>query len=70
MSTLSARTDGVKSVVPGRRGHWLVEANRDVRPELARLVVEGGGSLRNLDLRRAQLDQAYNRYFAEAGHDA
>ncbi|WP_244563675.1 hypothetical protein [Ensifer aridi] len=60
----------MKSVVPGRRGHWLVEANRDVRPELARLVVEGGGSLRNLDLRRAQLDQAYNRYFAEAGHDA
>ncbi|WP_081159195.1 ABC transporter ATP-binding protein [Ensifer aridi] len=70
LSTLSARTDGVKSVVPGRRGHWLVEANRDVRPELARLVVEGGGSLRNLDLRRAQLHQAYNRYFAEVGHDA
>ncbi|WP_085032493.1 ABC transporter ATP-binding protein [Ensifer aridi] len=70
LSGLSARTDGVKSVVPGRRGHWLVEANRDVRPELARLVVEGGGSLRNLDLRRAQLDQAYNRYFAEVGHDA
>jgi len=70
LSGLSARIDGVKSIVPGRRGHWLVEANRDVRPELARLVVEGGGSLRNLDLRRAQLDQAYNRYFAEVGHDA
>lgn len=61
---------GIKSVVPGRQGHWLVEAERDVRPELARFVVEGGGALKNLDLRRASLDQAYNRYFREVGHGA
>ncbi|WVT75605.1 ABC transporter ATP-binding protein (plasmid) [Sinorhizobium chiapasense] len=61
---------GIKSIVPGRQGHWLVEAERDVRPELARFVVEGGGALKNLDLRRASLDQAYNRYFKEVGHDA
>lgn len=58
-------TDGVKSVRQGDAGHWEVEATRDVRPDLARLVVQGGGSLRNLDLRRARLDQAYNRYFRE-----
>lgn len=69
--TATARlTDGVKSIVQGRRGHWLVEAERDVRPELARLIVEAGGALKNLDLRRARLDQAYNRYFKEIGHDA
>jgi ABC-2 type transport system ATP-binding protein len=62
-------TDGVKSIVPGRQGHWLVEAECDVRPELARLVVEAGGALKNLDLRRARLDQAYNRYFKEIDHD-
>ena len=62
--------EGVKSIAADRDGHWLVEAERDVRPELARLVVQGGGSLRNLDLRRARLDQAYSRYFKEFAHDA
>jgi ABC-2 type transport system ATP-binding protein len=56
-------TQGVRSVVAGRDGHWLVEAERDVRPELARLIVEAGGALKNLDLRRARLDEAYRRYF-------
>jgi ABC-2 type transport system ATP-binding protein len=58
-------TDGVKAVRPREGGCWEVEATRDVRPELARLVVEGGGALRNMDLRRARLDEAYNRYFRE-----
>ncbi|PDT81638.1 ABC transporter ATP-binding protein [Sinorhizobium sp. BJ1] len=70
LSALGTSAEGVKSIVPGRQGHWLVEAERDVRPELARLVVGAGGSLRNLDLRRARLDQAYNRYFQEVVHDA
>ncbi|BCH21547.1 ABC transporter ATP-binding protein [Mesorhizobium sp. L-8-3] len=70
LASAGMSTDGVKSIVPGRPGHWLVEAERDVRPELARLVVEAGGALKNLDLRRARLDQAYNRYFKEIGHDA
>jgi ABC-2 type transport system ATP-binding protein len=61
---------GVKSITSGEHGHWLVEAERDVRPELARLVVQAGGSLRNLDLRRARLDDAYRRYFAGMRHAA
>jgi ABC-2 type transport system ATP-binding protein len=56
-------------VVAGRDGHWLVEAERDVRPELSRLIVEAGGALKNLDLRRARLDEAYRRYF-EGARDA
>jgi ABC-2 type transport system ATP-binding protein len=61
----ASSTDGVKSVRLAEAGRWEVEATRDVRPDLARLVVEGGGSLRNLDLRRARLDRAYNRYLAQ-----
>ncbi|RWH82154.1 MAG: ABC transporter ATP-binding protein [Mesorhizobium sp.] len=70
LSKVATSVAGVKSIAPGREHHWLVEAERDVRPDLARRVVEAGGALRNLDLRRARLDQAYNRYFEELGHDA
>lgn len=63
-------TDGIKAVRSAKSGRWEVEATSDVRPELARLVVQGGGSLRNLDLRRARLDQAYNRYFREVANAA
>ncbi|AUX78584.1 ABC transporter ATP-binding protein [Sinorhizobium fredii] len=70
LSELGTSAEGVKSIVAGRQGHWLVEAERDVRPELARLIVDAGGSLKNLDLRRARLDQAYSRYFREVVHDA
>jgi ABC-2 type transport system ATP-binding protein len=63
-------TDGIKSVRSAESGRWEVEAMRDVRPDLARLVVQGGGSLEKLDLRRARLDQAYNRYFREVANAA
>ncbi|WP_199773306.1 hypothetical protein [Sinorhizobium fredii] len=70
LTELGTSAEGVTSIAPGRHGHWLVESDRDVRPELARLVVDAGGSLKNLDLRRARLDQAYNRYVREVVHDA
>ncbi|TDX76144.1 ABC-2 type transport system ATP-binding protein [Neorhizobium sp. R1-B] len=61
---------GVRRVSMLNETVWQVEADRDVRPELARLIVQAGGSLINLDLRRARLDEAYNRYFREYGHEA
>lgn len=70
LGLVAGRAQGVKSISEGRNGHWLVEAERDVRPELARLIVAAGGSLRNLDLRRARLDEAYRRYFEEQRHAA
>jgi ABC-2 type transport system ATP-binding protein len=70
LAALGARADGVKAVSRGPDGHWQIEAERDVRPQLARLIVEAGGTLHNLDLRRARLDQAYNRYFREVGNEA
>lgn len=65
LSSLAAQVDGVTSVTHPVDGHWQCEAVRDVRPELARQIVAAGGTLRNLDLRRTRLDEAYNRYFRE-----
>lgn len=70
LTTAAGSAEGVTSVTPGEGDHWQVEATRDVRPELARLIVQAGGSLKNLDLRRARLDQAYNRYFREVENAA
>jgi len=64
LSALATTVDGVKNV-RAVNGHWQCEAVRDVRPQLAQQIVVAGGALRNLDLRRARLDEAYGRYFRE-----
>lgn len=64
LSALVTTVDGVKNV-RAVNGHWQCDAVRDVRPQLAQQIVVAGGSLRNLDLRRARLDEAYGRYFRE-----
>ena len=64
LTELARAIDGVKNVKPVN-GHWQCEAVHDVRPQLAQLIVTAGGALRNLDLRRAGLDEAYGRYFRE-----
>jgi ABC-2 type transport system ATP-binding protein len=43
-----------------------VDADRDLRPEIARRVIAAGGQLRNMALRRAGLDEVYVRYFEQA----
>jgi ABC-2 type transport system ATP-binding protein len=45
---------------------WRVDADRDLRPEIARRVIASGGQLRNMALRRAGLDEVYVRYFEQA----
>lgn len=70
LTKVAGSAHGVKSIIAGQNGHWSVEAERDVRPELARLIVGAGGDLKNLDLRRARLDDAYRRYFTEVRHAA
>jgi ABC-2 type transport system ATP-binding protein len=64
-----AAVPGVKAV--SRAGAlWEVEAERDVRPELARQVVARDGTLRRLELKRSRLGEAYNRYFREVANAA
>jgi ABC-2 type transport system ATP-binding protein len=64
LSAFATTVDGVKNV-KAVNGHWQCEAVRDVRPQLAQRIVAAGGALRNLDLRRARLDEAYGGYFRE-----
>lgn len=70
LASLAKSLDAVKSVTAPAEGLWQVEATGDIRPELAKLVVENGGALKNLDLHRARLDEAYNRYFREVANAA
>lgn len=49
-------------------GSWYLEARRDLRPELARTVLEAGGELLELGLEEPSLDEVYARYFQEVRH--
>lgn len=70
LQNVGAQISGVSSVQRQSDGRWQVEATHDVRPDLARLIVSSGGLLKNLDLRRARLDEAYDQYFKELAHAA
>lgn len=70
---LGAALEGMAGVAAVERhddGLWRIETTSDLRPELARRVVERGGALRSLDAHRAPLGEIYARYFAEARHEA
>ena len=57
------------SRVEAEGGRYRVLATRDLRPELARLVVERG-PLYALSLRQPSLDEIYAHYFKEVAHAA
>jgi ABC-2 type transport system ATP-binding protein len=60
---------GALKVDPLDGGAYLVEAQRDLRAEAARAVVEGGARLLQLDVEAQSLDEIYTRYFHEVEHD-
>ncbi|NOZ29896.1 MAG: ABC transporter ATP-binding protein [Chloroflexi bacterium] len=47
---------------------YEVEAQRDLRREAARAVIEAGGQLCALELEEPSLDEIYARYFQEVSH--
>jgi ABC-2 type transport system ATP-binding protein len=51
---------GVETVAPER---YLLHADRDVRPDAARAVVQAGGGLRRLSVEEPSLDAIYTRFF-------
>ncbi len=61
---------GVRSVQPEGPGRWRVDAERDLRAELARAAVEAGARLTGLAHERPGLDEVYTRYFQEAAYEA
>jgi ABC-2 type transport system ATP-binding protein len=57
-----AAVPGVKRVAIDD-GTFRIEATDDLRPEIARAVVEAGGSLTTIAAGHASLEDVYNRYF-------
>ena len=66
LAALGASVEGINAVTRLDDGRWQVSAARDVRPELARIIVERGGALKSLDAHSTGLSEAYNRFFREA----
>jgi len=59
---------GVSRVTP-LGGSLRVDADRDVRGEIASRIVAAGGELRRLSIDRSSLDEVYVRYFEQVDHD-
>ena len=58
------RLPGTVAVTVTGPNHVRVDAESDIRPEIARRILEQGGKLREMALKRASLDDVYTRYFA------
>ncbi|CDX49119.1 ABC transporter related protein [Mesorhizobium plurifarium] len=50
-------------------GHWLVDADADVRADIARRVVGAGGALHSMAIRQTTLDEVYVQFFEGENHD-
>lgn len=64
-----AGVEGIGGVTAMIGGVSRIDADRDLRPEIARRVIGAGGQLRNMALRRAGLDEVYVRYFEQAANE-
>lgn len=54
-----------------QNGNWyLLESQKDLRPEAASAVVQAGGRLHSLAVEEPALDDIYNQYFEEMTHVA
>ncbi|MFQ5611594.1 MAG: ATP-binding cassette domain-containing protein [Anaerolineae bacterium] len=56
---------GVVQVRRSNGNIYELEAQRDLRPEVARTVVQSGGELRSLNVEAPGLDEIYARYFEQ-----
>jgi len=66
LKSVLAGMEGVVAVTPVNGSTSRVDAHQDLRPEIARRVINAGGALRNMAIRRAGLDEVYVRYFEQA----
>lgn len=66
LASALTNTEGVGAIARERAGIVRIDADRDVRPEIARRVVQAGGSLRNMTIAETSLDTVYARYFEQA----
>ena len=61
--------NGVAAVSRMPNGWTRVDADSDIRAQVARRIVEKGGSLREMTLKRASLDDVYSRFFEKQDND-
>jgi ABC-2 type transport system ATP-binding protein len=65
-----AGLEGIGRITPVGANVSRVDADRDLRPEIARRIVAAGGSLRNMAISRSSLDEVYVRYFEQVANAA
>ena len=63
------QTPHVSGVSPLAAGRWRVDADADIRADIARRVVAAGGALRAISMRQSSLDEVYVHFFEGDNHD-
>jgi len=64
------RIPGAVRVHDETQGRYVVEADHDLRAQVASAVMEAGGKLLSLRMEEPSLDEVYARYFQEVAHAA
>lgn len=62
--------EGVTRVTANGSGLATVDAEYDIRPQIAKRIIENGGRLSGLSADRTSLDEVYVRYFDKVSHAA
>lgn len=71
LKALLEHLEGLRQLRPMEGGGWLVQGEENLRPVLARLLLERGYDIQRLCQRSDDLDEIYHNYFEKAGasHD-
>ncbi|WP_256752852.1 ABC transporter ATP-binding protein [Mesorhizobium sp. Mes31] len=69
LSKVLAGAPHVFGLTPLQKGRWRVDADADVRADIARRIVSAGGALHSMTIRQPTLDEVYVRFFEGENHD-
>ncbi|TPI11241.1 ABC transporter ATP-binding protein [Mesorhizobium sp. B4-1-3] len=59
----------VSGLTPLQGRRWRIDADADVRADVAHRIVGAGGALHSITMRQATLDEVYVRFFEGENHD-
>ncbi len=69
LPSVLAHAPHVSAVSSLAAGRWRVDADADIRADIARHVVAAGGALRSMSIRQSSLDEVYAHFFEGGNHD-
>ena len=69
LAALLGSAPHVSAVALLKPGRWRVDADADIRADIARRVVQAGGALSEMSIRQSSLDEVYVRFFEGENHD-